>query len=259
MSSNTNDAFLVIPQEKWLKKSTITFFKRNAATMMAPQVIHVASDEILRTMAATFEVVSRDCHYINIAARIILADRVSRKVYQEEKLFKAETDIARQFERAHDHFDQRIAQAEEKIRLGGGDPDAIPGSPQAYGARCSTRSAKDYLELLKKADLYLVLVDYLWIMGELSDTQTEAQAARLNIHRETRSQLLSIPTKTTAQFQLIHRICKGAMEQREAARAEQSAKDKARHLEQKQRLLEQQAELKALNALCDAPEAVVPA
>lgn len=243
MPANANTGNIIIPQEMWLKKSTITFFKRNQATVMAPQVIHLFSSDLVRTMASTFEVVSRDAHYITIAARTILADRVSRKVYQEEEIFKAEQDIARQFERVHDYFDKMIAQSEEKIRMSGGDPEAIPVTTQAYGAKCSTRSAKEYLDLIKKADIYLSLIDYLWIMGELSDTQSEALAARLNNQRAARSQLLSIAKKTTAQFQIINRICKGAMDQRKQERAEQSERDKKRAQDEKQRLAANQVEL----------------
>ncbi|MCL4682717.1 MAG: hypothetical protein KJZ92_15795 [Rhodocyclaceae bacterium] len=241
MASNNSE--IIIPQEMWLKKSTITFFKRNQATVMAPQVIHLCSSDVIRTMASTFEVVSRDCHYITIAARTILADRVSRKIYQEEEVFKAEQEIARQFERVNDYFDKMIAQAGEKIRLSGNDPAAIPSNLQAYGARCSTRASKDYLDVIKKADMYLTLIDYLWIMGELSDTQTESLNARLSNQRAARSQILSIPKKTTAQFQLINRICKGAMEQRQQERRAQSERDKQRAQEEKQRVASNQVEL----------------
>lgn len=250
-----NNGSIIIPQEMWLKKSTITFFKRNQATVMAPQVIHLCSNDVVRTMTSTFEVVSRDAHYITIAARTILADRVSRKIYQEEEIFKAEQEIARQFERVHDYLDKMIVQSEEKIRLGGNDPDAIPTNTQAYGARCSTRASKEYLDLLKKADLYLTLLDYLWIMGELSDTQAEALAARLANQRAVRSQLLSIPKKTTAQFQIINRICKGVMDQRKTERSEQSGRDKRRAQEEKQRLAATQIEHDHIAAGVPAQEA----
>lgn len=243
MAASNSSQNVVVPQEMWLKKSTITFFKRSQATVMAPQVIHLCSADILRTMASTFEVVSRDAHYITIAARTILADRVSRKVYQEEEVFKAEQEIARQFERVNDYFDKMIGQAEEKIRMGGNDPEAIPSHTQAYGARCSTRAAKDYLDVLKKADLYLTLIDYMWIMGDLSDTQQEALRARLDNQRAVRAQLLSIPKKTTAQFQAINRICKGVMDLRKQERADQSERDKQRARDEAQRLAAAQVEM----------------
>lgn len=218
----------VIPQKDWLARSNLEFFRRNENAVMAEHVVLISHETVLRALSRTYEVVSRDAHYITIAARSILAERVSGRIYQEEELFKAEMAINDHMDKIGAYFDQRIQQAEQRLRAAGYDPGKVPHRGRLYGAKASTRTATDFLEVVKKADLYLVLHQYLWITGELSDSSTEALKAKLNNEREVRSHLLSVPRKTTAHFQIVRRICAGVTEQRRQERAAQSVRDKAR-------------------------------
>lgn len=228
--------FEPIRQSAWMARSTINFSKKNRSIVRIAEVVHLASDLVAKVMSRTFEVVSRDAHYITVAARAILSDRVSGKIYQEDEVFKAELAISEQFTRINDYFDRRIEQAKQRIRLAGADPDTVFARRIAYEAECTTRTATDYLQILAKADIYLMLHEFLWIKGELSDMSdnpVEALRAKLNNEREVRSHLLSIPRKTTNQFQIVHRICRCVMNQRQEQRQEQSNRDKKRHAELK--------------------------
>jgi hypothetical protein len=216
-----------IPIRMWMAHSTLKFLDRNQKAVLLDGVVHLGHDVVVKVMRNTFEVVLRDAHYVTIAARIVLAERVHGKIFQEEEIFKAEDEINRQLERISDYFDRRIEQAEQKLVGAGFDPEKVPQRTTAYETKASTNAVTAFVEILKKADIYLSLIDYLWIAGELSSTPSEALKARLNNQREVRSHLLSIPRRTTSQFQTIRRICNGVLEQRKKLREEQSARDKS--------------------------------
>lgn len=218
-----------IKMHAWLAKSNFKFAKNNKATVRIPKVVHLASTSVVKAMAKTFESVSRDAHYITVAARVILADRVSGKIYQEDELFGAERKVAEHIMRINEFFDRRIAQAEQKIALAGADASTIIQRTQAYEAECTTRTATDYLQVIKKADIYLGMLEYLWIMQELSDNPLESLQAKLNSEKEVISHLVSIPRKLTSQFQVINKLCRGVVEKRRADSVAQSERDKKKH------------------------------
>lgn len=216
----------VVEQKEWLKKSTLKFFEKNKDTMMPRRVIDLGHPLAVKALSSTFEPLSRDAHYITNLARGYLADRVSSKIYQEDEIFRAETTINSAIVQAHDFFDKRIAQAYQKLELAGEAPDQALAHTRGYAAKCSTRTAKEYLDLVKKADVYLLLNQYLEIIGELSDIPSEALRARLNNEREIRNRLFGVTRTTQAQCTVIHRICSAVIEQRKQEREQQSQRDK---------------------------------
>lgn len=221
-----------IKQSVWLAKTSLTFAANNQSTVRIRKVVHLAQGLVFKVMSKTFEAVSRDAYYITIIARVILSDRVSGKIYQEDEVFRAEKVIHQQFERINDWVDRRIEQATQKLRLAGVDPEEVMAQTTPYEAECTTRTATDYLALLKKADIYLSLHEYLWIMGELSDNATESLNAKLHNELELRSHLMSISRRSTAQFTIINRICHAVRDDRKAASAEESARAKKRLAEE---------------------------
>lgn len=223
-----------IKQSVWMAKSNFNFAKNNKATVRIAKVVHLASNAVLKIMSQTFEPLSRDAHYITVAARIILADRVSGKIYQEDGIFGAETKVIEHMARINEYFDRRIQQAEQKIEMMGGSPSELVQRTQAYEAECTTRTATEYLQILKKADIYLGMLEYLWIMQGLSTDPLESVQAKLNSEKEVKQHILSIPRKSTSQFQIIHKICRDVMAQRKSESLAQSERDKKKH-EMKQR------------------------
>lgn len=249
MAQNTN----VIPMKEWMQRSTLNFMERNSNAIMAPINAYIGHEAVFKTMAKTFEVVSRDAHYITIASRIVLAEKVSGKIYKEEEVFKAETAIHKQFEVIHAYLDSRIRQAEQKLSHAGIDPNAVERTTRTYEAKCSTRTAKDYIELLTKADIYLAMHQYLWIMGELSDNREEALKAKLNNERDVRNHLYTISRTTTKHFDILRRICNSVLAERKLGREKQSARDKRKYAEQQAALEKTQREMNDL-AGATAPE-----
>lgn len=250
-----------IKQSAWLAKSNFNFAKKNKASIVFPTVVHLSSNTIFKIMSTSFEPLSRDSHYISVAARMILADRVSGKIYREEEVFGAETQMSAQFERVNDFLDRRINQAKQKMELAGYDMQSFRQRTVAYEAECTSRQASDFIALLKKADVYLGLIEFMWMARELSDKQDEAIKAKIDNEREVKTQILSIPRKSTQQFQVIHRICKEVMEQRKQESAAQSARDKKKHAEMSkpQHVAAAQAEQNAIAAMPMSPEAVLGA
>lgn len=225
----------VIPQSRWMARSTLGHFKRDDIPVAASQRILIAQPGVLKVLAKAFEPVSRDAYYIGSDARRILTDRVSAKIYQEDEIFKAETAISSHLERINEFFDRRIQQAEARLRSAGFDPDGFKQNAKVYEASCTSRTAKEYLDIIKKADLYTGLNEYLSIVGELSDNQNESQRAKLNNEREIRSHLFSITRMTSKHFQIIRRICHGVIDQRREERAKQSERDKRRTADAKEK------------------------
>ena len=215
-----------IPMVEWLQHSTVDFFERNPNAVMARQTVSLTQEPVAKILRRSFEVISRDAHYITIVARPLLADRVSGKVFKEEEVFKAETAINAQLARINDYFDKRIHQAETRLHAAGHDADQVLAdrTPKTYEARCSTRTATEYLQLLAKADIYLALHEFLWITGELSDSPQAALDAKLNNEREARNHLRSISRTTIRHFMAIRRICKGVLDERRTRREQRVAK-----------------------------------
>ncbi len=212
MAHNRN----VIPIDQWMARSTLKFFKRTPPVFAIKGTLNLASIVVVKVMAKNFEVVSRNTHFITISARNILADRTSKKIFQEDEIFKAETAINDQLERLNEYFDRRIQQSELKLKSAGYAMDIALADGDLYETKAATHQVTEYLQILKKADLYLGMLDYLWIAGELSDTPAEALRAKLSNEREVRTQLFAFARLTNRQFETIFRICRGAIAQRRA-------------------------------------------
>lgn len=223
-----------IPQDEWMARSSLRFFKRLEAPLLISQTIGLSNEGILRILRDHFEIVSRDAYYISIVAREILSDKVSDKIYQEEEVLKAEQEVFKSFEHANAYFDTRIRQAEQVLGESGGmDLGIKPGTVKQFEAWCTTRTATKWLELLKKADHYLTLNYHLWVLGELvpaNATEGEALAAKLNNERGARGELANLRRSLAHQFATIRNLVNRVTAQRETElevrRREQSERDR---------------------------------
>lgn len=225
-----------IPQDEWIARSNLRFFKRLEAPSLVPQIVSLSNELVSRTMRDHFEVVSRDVYYISVVARQMLADRVSDKIYQEEEILKAERDLFKAFDAANSYFDTRIKQAEQALHEAGmAELVMRGGASKLFEALCTSRTATKWLELLKKADHYLVLNYQLWVTGEIGPanwTDGEALAAKLNNERGAKVTLAKLVRKINGQFSAIRELVNRVVIQREAEAAErrriQSDRDKAK-------------------------------
>lgn len=205
-----------IPMKVWMHKSTIRFWDRNPDALRMPMRVAISNELIVRSMSTTYEPVMRDTHFINVVARRILSNRVSGKIYQEEEIFKAEQTIFKIFERVNAYFDTRIKQAEQKLSLAGFDADdlLVRARSKIYECETPTQLSTEYVNLLKKADMYLVHNYNLWAAGELGNSPAEALAAKLNNERDVRGQLFAVPRATTRCYNDIRTLVNRILEER---------------------------------------------
>lgn len=224
----------IIEMKDWLAKSTLKFFERHESVMMVPRVVELGSPLAVKLLSRTFEPMSRDSFYISTSARGILADRVSGKIYQEDEIFKAELMLSSQLEKLNDYLNRRIEQAEQKMRAAGEDPTNIASPALRYRAKCATRTTKDWLDTIKKIDIYMTMLEFLHISGELSDTDIESQRAKLHNEHDMRTHAHNIPREAARQYSVIRRICSAVLDGRMEERAAQSQRDKAAALQNKE-------------------------
>lgn len=238
MESSKPSANQPQPQAQWVKHSTLRFFKGLDQILNFPVNVALTHDATTKILRSQWEVVSRDVHYITLTARRLLAEEVSTKIYKEEEILKAEKEVFKVLEGAHEYFDTRITQAEQKLREAGMSELALRGGNVArlYEARSTTRTATKWLELLQKADNYLTLNYQLWVTGEIgpsSWTEDEALAAMQANIRDTRTTITTLARRINQQYTNIRALVQRVQDQRraddEARRRAQSERDRAKH------------------------------
>ena len=141
----------------------------------------------------------------------------------------------------HEYFDTRIQQGEQKLELGGFKPDEIKRVVTNFETKVVTNVITQYLDLVTKADVYLTMLHYLWLTGELSDTPDEAMRVKLNTEREVRENLYSVTRLAQSQYDQVRRICNGVVEQRRVEREKQSERDRLKHQQKQEAAAKKQA------------------
>mgnify|MGYP004702596295 CR=1 FL=1 len=232
----------LIKLKKWMRKSSINFFERNQDVIGAPSFVPLSNKMIVDVMTTGFEVISRDTHFITCRARQILAKNLTGDIYQEDELFKAESAMNAHFEQMHDYFDARITQGEQKLELGGFGTGEIQKLVNNYETITVTNGVTQYLDILAKADHYIVILHYLWVTGELSDNPDEALRVRLNTEREIRHHLFSIVRASNTHYNNIRRLCNGVLEKRKQERAAQAEQDRQRELKRMEKAAQARAD-----------------
>lgn len=224
---NMNDSTL-IRLKKWMRKSSIAFFDRNDDVLAAPGYVQLGNPIVVAAMSTGFEPVSRDTHFITCRARYILSNNLKATVYQESEIFGAETALDTVFEQMHEYFDTRIDQGEKKLLAIGFNPVEMQRNLKNYETRTVTNSVTQYCDILSKADYYLTILNYLWLMAELADSPEEARKAKLTTEQEVRDNLFAIVRATTGHYNNIRRLCNAVIEKRKLEREEQSRRDRNR-------------------------------
>ena len=227
-----------IRMKKWMRKSTINFLDRNKDIIAAPGFVSLCNQPIVDVMSTGFEVVARDTHFITCRARQILTENLTGNVYQEEELLKAEREFHAHLESIHEYFDTRNTQAEQKLEAAGFGANAIQKLMTNYETISVTNQLTQYINILAKADNYLTLLHYLWVTGELSDSQDESLRVKLNAEREVRHHLFGITRASNVHYNNVRRICNGVLEKRRAERQAQSERDRKREADRKAKLEE---------------------
>ena len=244
-----------IPMSKWMRNSTVKFYPRNPDAMSIPSYVSLSSDHVVKIMAAGYEIVCRDTFFITCRARQILSGNLSKKVFSEDEIFKAEKSINGQMEKLHEYFDTRINQGEKKLELEGFTVDEMQRIVVNYETKPVTNAVTQYLDLLSKADLYITILHYLWLTSNLSDNSDEAMRVKLNTEREIREHLFSVTRFTSKHYNEVRRICNGVLEQRRVEREQQSERDRQRHQEKEAEMAKAKSEKPRKNKAKKKPQA----
>lgn len=217
----------LIRMAKWMRKSTIGFFERNPDAIAVPGFIPLGNKIVINAISTGFEVLSRDSFFITCRAREILTENVKGNIVNETDIFQAESSLNTMFERVHEYFDARIKQGEQKLEFAGFGLTEITRHTANYETRSVTNAATQYIDVLAKADMYLAVLQYLWLTGELADNPDDAMRHKLNAERDVRQQLFNIIRVSNGHYNNIRRICNGVLELRRTEREAQAAKDRS--------------------------------
>lgn len=221
----------LIPMKQWMRRSSINFFERNPDAIGAPGFVPLCNRIVVDVLAAGFEVFSRDTFFVTCRARQILTQNLKGDVFQENEIFQAEAALNAHLEDMHEYFDTRIEQGERKLELGGFGPGDIQKLVAHYETKSVTNAVTQYLDILAKADHYVTMLHYLWLIGELSDSPDESMRVKLNTEREVRQHLFGITRASTIHYDNIRRICNGVVDRRRQERSAQAERDRKRTAE----------------------------
>lgn len=221
----------IIPLKKWMKKSSLHFFDRNPDALAAPGFVSLSHIDTVKVLSTCYEPICRNTFFISCRARQILSDNLSRKMYSEDEIFKAERSVNGLLEKLHEYFDTRIQQGEQKLELGGFRADEMQRIVKNYETKAVTNAVTQFLDLVTKADVYLTILHYLWVTSELSDNPDECMRVKLNTEREVREHLYSVTRFAQSQYDAVRRICNGVLEMRREEREKQSERDRLRNQE----------------------------
>lgn len=128
----------------------------------------------------SFEITSRNAHFISVLGRILLG---------EESVQEPENYVKRTLSNAITDLDNKIAGARAIMVDAGITKIAAYEIKQTYSVKVVSPIAKDFLELLKKSEEFLVFMNTLWLHGAIDDRQRSKH--ELELKRKLRSVVAS--------------------------------------------------------------------
>ncbi len=106
----------------------------------------------------TFYVTARNSHFISVFGRVLLG---------EEHVTEPENHVRNAFRNAMDDFDKKIVAAMTIVKHAEISNMASYSAARAVNAQIITPISKIHLDLLQKADQFLLLINTLWLHGEI--------------------------------------------------------------------------------------------
>ncbi len=217
----------IVAMKDWRLNTPIKFWEKNPDAIGRTVHASISHKFILHVLQTTFEPFSKSSYYVSVIARGILSDNLSRGVYKREELFGAETAIADGIQSLHEYFDTRIQQSVSRLEMAGFSLEETRAKAQDYEAISVTNATSNYLDILVKADIYLMVVHYLWLVGELASNTRESDMEKQRCEKEVRDALVNLTRMAERHNGVIHRICREAMDNANKRRV-QAAVKKAR-------------------------------
>lgn len=128
----------------------------------------------------SFEITSRNAHFISVLGRILLG---------EESVQEPENYVKRTLANAIADLDNKIAGARAIMVDAGITKIAAYEIKQTHQVKVVSPIAKDFVELLKKSEEFLVYMNTLWLHGAIDDRQRSKH--ELELKRKLRSVVAS--------------------------------------------------------------------
>lgn len=167
MADTQNADLLREAKETW-------FAKFDGASLEVPTMI--GSPTVKNYYKRTFEITSRNIHFIGVFGRILL---------DEEHVHEPENHVRSTITNAMREFENKIAAAKASMLNASIEKLATYQNSSPTNVKIVSPIAKNYLDLLVKAEEYLTYVQTLWLHGAIDDKYRTG--AELDVKRKLRN------------------------------------------------------------------------
>ncbi len=120
--------------------------------------VEFGSPLVQNAFKRTFYITARNSHFISVFGRVLLG---------EEHVTEPENHVRNAFRNAMDDFDKKIVAAMTIVKHAEISNMASYSAAKSVNAQIITPISKIHLDLLKKADHFLLLINTLWLHGEI--------------------------------------------------------------------------------------------
>ena len=147
------DAVTLHAKKIWLDKF-------QGASLLLP--VEFGSPLVQNAFKRTFYITARNSHFISVFGRILLG---------EEKITEPEKHVRNAFNNAAEDFDRKLKAAQAIVADAAITRFATYSATRKAEVQIITPISKRHLELLVKADEFLLLVNTLWLHGEIDGSE----------------------------------------------------------------------------------------
>ncbi len=143
-----------------LQAKRIWLDKFQGASLQVP--VELGSPLVQNAFKRSFYITARNSHFISVFGRILLG---------EEKITEPEKHVRNAFNNAAEELDRKLKAAQAIIADAAITRFATYGATKRAEVQIITPISRRHLELLVKADEFLLLVNTLWLHGEIDGSE----------------------------------------------------------------------------------------
>lgn len=178
--------------EEWLADGKLDFFKKYNGEI-GYRNYTLGSPQLIRILSRYFEFFSRNLVFIHAEGRALLGEE------GEAKIEKAEEITRNTLENTKKSIDTKISQFEHLLSEANANLPTRHNKPTELEVPIVSPNARLFLELIQRADYYLLLNAQLWLEGEIDDRN------KANNQREIRKIILNIINGVRSQFNFVRK------------------------------------------------------
>jgi hypothetical protein len=190
--SNKQQAAEARKPEEWLIAGKLDFFKKYKGEL-GYRNYTLGSPQLIRILSRYYEFFSRNLMFIHSEGRALLG------VDGEAKIEKAEDVMRQTLEKCKEAINTKIAQAEHLLKEASCSLPTKFNKPVELEVPIVSPNARLFMEILQRADYYMLLNFALWAEGEIDDRN------KANNQRTIRKLLLGVINGIRSQFNYIRR------------------------------------------------------